>query len=236
MIIDVIILTNTKDKSFLDMTNQCIDTLVSSSSHTFNIFVFESNKNAKTEGLIYKQEQVKTIVPDEPFNFNRFYNIGLGMCKNEYVLLLNNDLIFEKNSVDNMLRAFEIDSELYSVSPWEPNCHKGKHKKPEAIIYGYKIKWHVCGWAIMAKRSLYDIIGMYDENFKFWYQDNDYAENLKLHKIKHALVRDAVVVHLEEQSHKTIKRGESDEFKGKLKEVFENKWKNSINSTYKSLF
>lgn len=225
MEIDVIILSNTKDDSYLKMTNECIDSLLNSTdNHTFKIQLFESNKNASDEGLTYKQKEVITIVPDEDFNFNRFYNLGLQNCKNEFVLLINNDLIFEKNSIDNMLTAFTADSDLMSVSPWEPTCHKGKHRNPPSLIYGYKIRWHICGWAVMAKRKLYDIIGPYDEDFKFWYQDNDYAETLKKYEIKHALVRDSIVVHKEEASHKTIPRGKSSEFKKDLKIVFDNKW------------
>lgn len=225
MEIDVIILSNTKDESYLKMTNACIDSLLNSSdTHTFKIQLFESNKIANTQNLIYRQKEVTTVVPDEDFNFNRFYNLGLENCKNEYVLLINNDLVFQKNSVDTMITAFESDPDLMSVSPWEPTCHKGKHRKAEPIMYGYKIKWYVCGWAIMTKRKLYDIIGPYDEAFKFWYQDNDYAETLKKHGIKHALIRDAVVIHKEESSHKTIPRGQSAEYKKNLKEVFDRKW------------
>lgn len=237
MKIDVIILSNTKDKKYLDMTNQCIDSLIASTSeHEFIIQLFESNKNAAADNLIYKQKEVKTIVPAEDFNFNRFYNLGLQNCNQEFVLLINNDLTFQKNSVDKMIDAFESDPELMSVSPWEPTCHKGKHRKAEPMMYGYKIKWYVCGWAVMARRKLYDIIGPYDEAFKFWYQDNDYSETLKKHKLKHALIRDAVVIHEEESSHKTIPKGKAAEFKQNLKVVFEKKWGSQKETKQKSLF
>lgn len=233
MEIDVIILANTKTADFYKMTCNCIDSLLScTQTHKFNIHLFESNKQSE---WTYDYCNVTVHVPDEDFNFNRFYNLGLAATHNEYVLLINNDLLFEQDSIDKMVNALKSDEELYSVSPWEPTCHVGKHKNPQPLIYGHKVKWVLCGWALMVKRKVFDIIGLYDEDFKFWYQDNDYSENLKLHNIKHALVRDAVVVHLYERSHKTIKRGQSSEYKSKMKEVFDKKWKKEENKT-KSLF
>lgn len=226
MLINAIILTNTKDLSYYEMTNKCIDTLVASSTlHEFKIFVFESNQDAISKGFIYHQPEVEVLIPNEPFNFNRFYNLGLEKCKGEYVWLLNNDLIFDPGSTDKALEAFNIDPELQSVSPWDPRTHSD-HKSSASLLYGYTIIRYVCGWAILAKKSLFDVIGPYDERFIFWYQDNDYSENLKKHNIKHALVRDAVVNHLDHRSHKTIPKGESRNFKQGLREIFIEKWKN----------
>jgi GT2 family glycosyltransferase len=208
------------------MTNNCINSLLQSSSeHTFKIYLFESNREAISLGtFLYSQPEVETLVPDEPFNFNRFYNLGLEKCESEYVWLLNNDLVFEPGSTDEILKVFSSDESLLSASPWEPVTH-AKHKDMADVLYGYSIIRYVCGWAIFVKKKIFDIIGPYDERFVFWYQDNDYAENLKLHGLKHALVRKSVVHHLESVSHKTIPKGKSFEFKRGLKVVFDEKWK-----------
>jgi len=206
----------------------------STPNHTFKVFLFESNHEAKANGFTFNQPEVETIVPNEAFNFNRFYNLGLEKCTAEYVLLLNNDLVFEEGSVDKMVEAFTIDPELWSVSPWEPKTHKN-HKSSANLIYGYTIIKYICGWALMVKKDLFNIIGPYDEQFIFWYQDNDYSENLKKHGIKHALVRDAVVHHLGSVSHKTIPKGKAWDFKQGLKQTFINKWKTKKDKS-KSLF
>jgi len=235
MLINAIILSNTKTVKYHDMVNRCIDTMISSTpNHTFKVFLFESNHEAKANGWTFNQPEVETIVPDEAFNFNRFYNLGLEKCTAEYVLLLNNDLIFEEGSVDKMVEAFAIDPELWSVSPWEPKTHK-THKASANLIYGYTIIRYICGWALMVKKDLFNIIGPYDERFVFWYQDNDYSENLKKHGIKHALVRDAVVHHLGSVSHKTIPKGQAWDFKQGLRQLFIDKWKTKKDES-KSLF
>ena len=222
MIISAIILSNTKDSSYFEMTNQCINSLLQSSKeHTFQVLLYESNAESI---YTYRQPEVTTVVPQEPFNFNRFYNLGLAQCEGDYVWLLNNDLIFAPDSTDAMLEAFMLDPELLSASPWEPKTHQ-VHTGCERILYGYAIARYVCGWAIFVKKKIFEIIGPYDEKFIFWYQDNDYAENLKLHGLKHGLVRNSVVQHLESISHKTLPRGRAHEFKQGMKQVFINKWK-----------
>ena len=35
------------------------------------------------------------IFPDEDFNYNKFVNIGLEECKNEAILITNNDVFYE---------------------------------------------------------------------------------------------------------------------------------------------
>jgi len=234
MIISAIILSNTKDSSYFEMTNRCIDTLLQSSAeHTFQVLLYESNQQAAEQGYTYKQTEVTTVVPQEPFNFNRFYNLGLAQCKGDHVWLLNNDLVFTPGSTDEMLKAFAADPELLSASPWEPETHKD-HKDSSRILYGYTIARYVCGWAVFVNKRIFDIIGPYDERFIFWYQDNDYAENLKLHGLKHGLVRDSVVQHLESVSHKTIPRGKAHDFKQGMKQIFLDKWKKQQNQPKQS--
>ena len=41
----------------------------------------------------YKQKEVTLIQPGIPFNYNKFLNIGLKKCKNDWILISNNDII-----------------------------------------------------------------------------------------------------------------------------------------------
>ena len=115
MEIDVIILSYVKNDSVLKMNNECIDSINNSTkNHTFKIYLIETNKDRKFE---YSQDNVVVIQPDEEFNYNRFLNIGLEYCKNEWVLISNNDTIYHENFIDKMIEANEFDKDLLSMSP-----------------------------------------------------------------------------------------------------------------------
>ena len=55
------------------------------------------------------------------------------------------------------------------------------------------------GWCIVANREVFPKIGFLDEMFDFYYADNDYAMTLKYNNVKHALVCNSHVNHLEKK-------------------------------------
>ncbi len=224
MNVDVIIISFSKNDEFKKMTENAILSLNSSEkSISFNIIVIESNKEVTFNNFT----NVKTVHPTVPFGYHTYLNIGISMGNSEYVCLCNNDLIFKPGWASTIISAMKSDPTLLSASPYSTIPHKSifKLESNKSIDYGYSIRRHISGWCIFQKRSIYDRIGKLDERFVFWYADNDYAETLKRKRIKHALIRNSVVEHIES---KTLK---SEDEKTRLKltraqaKVFENKWK-----------
>jgi GT2 family glycosyltransferase len=62
---------------------------------------------------------------------------------------------------------------------------------------GFQIGRHIAGWCIVAKRQTLKLIGGLDEDFIFFYADNSYAAQLKMAGLKHGLVCNSVVHHLD---------------------------------------
>ena len=69
------------------------------------------------------------------------------------------------------------------------------------------------------------MIGEFDEKFKFWYQDNDYAMNLMKHNIPHYLINTSKVRHEFSQSHGLLEDKKVEMTHG-LQQVFLEKWQN----------
>lgn len=223
MEIDVIILSYVKNDSVLKMNNECIDSINNSTkNHTFKIYLIETNKDRKFE---YSQDNVVVIQPDEEFNYNRFLNIGLEYCKNEWVLISNNDTIYHENFIDKMIEANEFDKDLLSMSPIDDSWFRhNEFNRNIKIYYGFRTSYEIAGWSILVKRSVIDQIGGFDEKFKFWYQDNDYAMTLIQHKIKHALITDSKVTHLLSKSHHFIESTKKHEMTDGLIHEMIKKW------------
>jgi GT2 family glycosyltransferase len=224
--IDVIFLSYTKDLQYYGLTQRAINTLKAlNRQYSFNIIIIETNKNLYDNGFVY--ENCKVIIPNEEFNYNKFLNIGLNECKNNFVLISNNDVIFTQNSIEAMMHVVEI-SKAGSVSPREPNWPQQQefNNDSSAFVEGYEIGKHLTGWCLLIKKQTLDILGKFDENFKFWYQDNDYAECLKRNNIRHVIALKSRVYHVNNFSHSLVDNNKLLELTHGLEKTFKEKYGN----------
>jgi GT2 family glycosyltransferase len=198
--IDIIILSYAKNNYLRGLTEQTISTLINSEKRgniLFNILIIESNKSLKP----FNYTNTTTIYPRGKFGFNKYINIGLKNSGNDFVCLCNNDLIFHDGWANNILFEFNRDRDLYSASSFCQFSQGVDGIRPNSgLHYGYRIRKEISGWCIMTRRQTFQIIGKPDYNFKFWYSDNDYANLLKKHNLKHALVTSSFVDHIESQT------------------------------------
>ena len=87
MIVDVIILSYAKEDSVIVMNNECIDSINNSTTeHKFNIILVETES---TKTYKYQQDNVTVVQPNEEFNYNKYLNIGLKYCNNDWILISN---------------------------------------------------------------------------------------------------------------------------------------------------
>lgn len=225
MEIDVILLSYTKNDNIFSMTKRCIESIINSEKkYKFNIILVETEKSGK---YTYNFEEVKTIVPNEEFNYNKFLNIGLEYCKNEWILISNNDTEYVGGWLTEMLKQYSKDNELISMSPYCPiwHVHKNNFKEKKEIFYGYRTSYELTGWSILINKKVIDIIGNFDEQFSFWYQDNDYSMNLKKYNVKHALIKKATVLHYLSKSHVLVDPQKQNQMTHGLNKNFNEKWK-----------
>lgn len=225
MEIDVILLSYTKNDNIFNMTKRCIESIINSEKeHKFNIFLVETEKSGK---YTYDFKEVKTIVPNEEFNYNKFLNIGLKYCKNEWILISNNDTEYVGGWLTEMLKQHSKDNELISMSPYCPiwHVHKNNFKEKKEIFYGYRTSYELTGWSILINKKVIDIIGNFDEQFSFWYQDNDYSMNLQKYNVKHALIKKATVLHHLSKSHALVDPKKQNQMTHGLNKNFNEKWK-----------
>lgn len=189
--IDVIILSYAKTKEFEQLTKDCIKSLYDSEQdETFNVIVVES-----MPGVIYYNAQ--TIHPNQKFNYNKFANIGISHGKSEWVCVCNNDLIFHKGWATELLK--------YGFNSMSPKCPNNQLQSDLHHIHlGFDTARHISGWCLFLKRTLWDFICGFDEDFEFWCADDSYREQLKFHNQNHYLIATSLVTHLGSATLKTI--------------------------------
>ena len=123
MEIDVVMLAYSKTEALFDMTQRAIDSLhQSETQYKFNVILVETGNltGRSYTGL------TALIEPVEPFNYNRFLNIGFIRCRSNIIVIANNDLIFHPAWFANIDTAM-IRNELDSASPYNPGWFQHVH-------------------------------------------------------------------------------------------------------------
>jgi GT2 family glycosyltransferase len=181
----------------------------------------QSRIEFETAGLSYNSCEI--IHPEQPFGYNKFLNIGLKNTNSEWVLICNNDLFFTKTWLSEAKKIIEQRPDIKSFSPRCPHWHLHQNIT-EDIVEGCTVSNELCGWCILMHRSLIDMYQLFDEQFDFWYQDDDYSMVLKTNNEKHALMGSSKVYHMISGSHGLLKE-KHHEFTYAQQQKFIDKWK-----------
>lgn len=225
MHVDAIILSNTKTIAHYGNTCRTINTLkASEEEYSFNPIVVESNANYLNSGFVYHGANV--VIPNEQFNYNRFLNIGLKHATSEWIIISNNDVVYTNHWYSKLMKFVEKFPQYKSLSPYEPNWHANKQMPNDVEFYsGYRTSFEITGWCLVIHASVIEQCNLFDEQFKFWYQDNDYAETLKHAQVPHALVTNARVYHEISKSYDTLTEQQLHEMTHAQLNIFNKKWK-----------
>lgn len=195
-IIDIIILSFAKSQQHYLLTINAIKSLKESKLNScFNVIIVETNPSVN-----YDELGVKTLHFDEPFNYNRFANKAINMCKSELIGVFNNDVIFDDNWFSEIVKL-DIGLSIFSCSPISlTSSSQREFIKSENPIRGYEIAKQLSGWAIVFTRELWLKIGGLSEVVSFWCSDDVYAQQLKKHNLNHFLIPTSIVNHVENGS------------------------------------
>ena len=202
--IDAVFLSKTSDEHIFNMTTNALHSLRNSKEWRGKIIIVETNTKEFLNEKKFLYDNCQIIFPNEEFNYNRFLNFGIEKTDSEWILLCNNDIIFDSGWYRNMIDVIHNNPEIKSFSPKNPNIKKHNFLK-DGLEIGYDVGGCLTGWCLLLHKSVLEICGSFDERFEFWYQDNDYAERLKRNNVKHALVSNFIVYHLKNKSHHLLK-------------------------------
>lgn len=226
MNVDVIILTKSGTEKAVRMTKRTILTMKEAEANVnFKVHLVESGINHHRE---YSGIVENYIIPGETFNYNRFLNIALEKCSEDWVVICNNDVGFEKGWFTEIMRIHDMRPDIHSFSPKDPVLYMKYFdwhfiQSPDVYFENYSVTEALMGWCLVIKRESLNKILPFDEQFDMYYQDNDYAMLLQQNGIKHALVRHSIACHYQTMNIQKLDNAKM----AKMKEdelKFRNKW------------
>lgn len=199
--IDVIILSNAKTPELKQMTQTAVSTcLETAGGINIRITVIEQNPR-----VFYRGARVKQPENESDFNYNERMNQGVQLSGAEYVLLANNDLVFNEGWAQELLRTnYPVVS---PICPKDPR-HVGLTKNEKGSVCGRNFS----GFCFMIKRELWNQLPQKRlQEFPFFYADNVVVEELLELGIEPMVVPSAVVRHLGSTTLKTLPTKEQQE-------------------------
>jgi GT2 family glycosyltransferase/ubiquinone/menaquinone biosynthesis C-methylase UbiE/Tfp pilus assembly protein PilF len=181
----IIILTHNQ----VEYTKKCIESIRIYTKLPYEIIVIDNASNDETVEYLESQHDIKLIKNNENRGFPASCNQGISIAKGEYIVLLNNDTIVTENWLNNLLYCLNNAENAGIVGPVTNNI-SGEQK----IITYYKDinemhkfakeinqqeqKWkktlRLVGFCMVMRKSLFDEIGLFDENYGIGnFEDDD---------------------------------------------------------------
>lgn len=185
--VDVVFLARSDSKAKIAMTRRAIETCIAGAgSSPVNVIVVE-----QVEGVAY--DGATMIYQPGAFNYNAFANIGARAGSAPRIMIANNDLEFGSGWLAALLA---IDHPV--ASPVSPSDRR--QRNITAVETGDTNGRHFSGWCFMIRRSLWEKIGGFDEDFIFWCADDSVIEQVKQVGVMPVVVPTSKVWHLGSRS------------------------------------
>lgn len=188
-VMDVIFLSKASTAALQRMTQDAITSCVLGCYRgQVNVIVME-----QVEGIDYRG--ARTIHAPEEFAYNRFANLAAKEGSAEWIMVANNDLLFEPGWLQPLLDAGNpVVSPINPLSRWQRGFR--------ANARGWQIGRHFSGWCFAIKRTLWEHIGGFDEDFSFWCADDAVVMQVRQAGVIPMIVPTSRVRHLVSVTHR----------------------------------
>lgn len=196
--INFIILTKTSNSQLFNITNELIDSLIntqypnSGEFSKYRIILVQSDKTNKFKYTLHENMYLVSF-SDEKFNYNKALNQGIKYCfenfeQNDWFCFMNNDIICDKNWIKAISNEYNKNKNIKSFCP-------NTGKILQDVQFGYCLHKHIIGYCFLTHVDVIKSLNLFDENFDFFYQDDDYSQQLRLNNILHACVKASNIIH-----------------------------------------
>ena len=186
-------------------SDHVIHRCISSIDKEIEIIVIENSNNAKLKKKIEDQyENVKCILSSKNIGMGAGNNVGIKNINNDFVLILNPDVILEKNAINEIINASKsLDSfgliAPISDKPQFPNYkfdsdekHKFDQVKPFRVktVDGYSMLLN-----LKRLRKLNNF-NFFDENIFLYLENDDFCKRLRLNNENIYVIPKSKIHHL----------------------------------------
>lgn len=207
-----VVIPNYNGEKFL---RDCLNSLNDQSMKDFEIIIVDNGSEDDSAKVINEcLKDVKLIRLDKNYGFSRAVNDGIRAATAPFVILLNNDTKADRDYVGRLYEAIAADERIFSVNPKMLNMHKPELIDSAGDMYcclgwayargkdkpakGYDRPADVfssCAGAAIYRRSVFDVIGYFDEDHFAYLEDVDVGYRARINGYRNVYEPKAVVYH-----------------------------------------
>ena len=184
-----------------DVIHECIKSIIDK----IEIIVVENSGNKEFANKIENQyKNVKCILSPKNLGMGAGNNIGIKNTDKDFALVLNPDVILEKNTIDEIINASKLIDSFGVIAPIsdKPEYPNYKFDKNENYkfdeINPFKVKT-VDGYSMLLNlkrlKKLNDF-NFFDENFFLYLENDDFCKRLRLNEENIYIVPKSKIHHL----------------------------------------
>ena len=184
-----IVIVTLKSENIID---QCLESI----DKNIPVIVVENSNNQKFKNrLESKYQNLKCILAETNLGMGAGNNIGIKEAKTEFILILNPDVLLEKNTLDELFLASQKLSNFSIIAPLEKkyiNYGIPNNKNDE---FPFEVQW-VDGFAMLLNKKKFKEEIYFDEEFFMYLENNDLCKRVKNNGGSIFIVPNAKINHL----------------------------------------
>ncbi len=209
-----IITPNYNGEKYLE---EYFQSLTPQKQHIDEVIIIDNNSKDNSKQIIQKYQEklnIQLIENNTNTGFAKACNQGIQKAKNEYLLLLNNDIKLEKNAIKTLIETIQENPKTFSVMSkmiqyHQPNLidtagdeytiltytqKKGNNTNKEKYNKKREI-FSSCAGAALYKKSIIEQIGPFDENFFAYVEDIDLSYRAQIQGYHNIYQPESIVYH-----------------------------------------
>ena len=167
-----IVIVTLKSENIID---QCLETI----DKKIPIIVVENSNNQKFKNkLESKYQNLKCILAESNLGMGAGNNIGIKEAKTEFILILNPDVLLEKNTLDELFLASQKISNFSIIAPLEKKYINYGIPNNENNEFPFEVQW-VDGFAMLLNKKKFKEEIYFDEEFFMYLENNDLCKRVR---------------------------------------------------------
>lgn len=202
----------------LELTQRCLEGIVESTPEPVRLILIDNGSAAPTKEYLERFQPgillpVTLIRNATNLGFIRATNQGIRASQSPWVCLLNNDTVATPGWLTEMIRVAEADPSIGLVNPTSNSLGFPPGEMPlktyAQSLQSQSRRWTelstALGFCLLARRSLFDRIGLLDESFGMGnFDDDDLSQRVRAAGLRCVRACAAYVFHEEKASFKNL--------------------------------
>jgi len=228
----------------LEITKNCLESLIKNTVFPYRLIIIDNGSEEPTKNYLIEMKNkfshFTLIRFEKNLGFVKAINTGLKNVDAEFICLVNNDTIFTKGWLSEMVEIMRENKEIGVLNPASNSWSEWPPKNNSLEEYAEKIslrkgQWqeasYCIGFCMMFRKDILDKVGYLDDSYGMGYlEETDFCRRVQKLNYFCGIAKGAYVYHLGGQTFKKFSNSRV-WYKENLK-IFNQRWGKSLRMAF----